>query len=77
MANIVLASGAPRRQELLERIGIADFTVRVPEADESYDPAMTPQEIVCHISRKKSAALESAAFCCALITATNKTGKNH
>ena len=60
MANIVLASGSPRRQELLERIGITDFTVRVPEADESYDPAMTPQEIVCHISRKKSAALESS-----------------
>lgn len=59
MANIVLASGSPRRQELLQRIGITDFTVRVPEADESYDPAMTPEEIVCHISRKKSMALNS------------------
>ena len=61
MAKIVLASGSPRRQELLQRIGITDFTVRVPEADESYDPAMTPEEIVCHISRKKSMALSSAA----------------
>lgn len=59
MANIVLASGSPRRQELLQRIGITDFTVRVPEADESYDPAMTPEDIVCHISRKKSMALNS------------------
>ena len=59
MANIVLASGSPRRQELLQRIGIVDFTVRVPEADESYDPTMTPEEIVCHISRKKSMALNS------------------
>lgn len=60
MAKIVLASKSPRRQELLERIGITDFTVRVPDADESYDPAMTPEEIVCHISRKKSLALASA-----------------
>ena len=60
MARIVLASGSPRRQELLQRIGITDFTVRVPEADESYDPSMTPQEIVCHISRQKSMALSSA-----------------
>ena len=47
MAKIVLASKSPGRQELLERIGITDFTVRVPDADESYDPAMTPEEIVC------------------------------
>ena len=59
MTKIVLASGSPRRQELLQRIGISDFTVRVPEADESYDPTMTPEEIVCHISRKKSLALDS------------------
>ena len=60
MAKIVLASSSPRRQELLQRIGITDFTVRVPEADESYNPNMTPEEIVCHISRKKSVALTSA-----------------
>ena len=60
MAKIVLASASPRRQELLQRIGISDFTVRIPEADESYDPAMTPEEIVCHISRQKSLALVSA-----------------
>ena len=59
MAKIVLASGSPRRQELLQKIGITDFTVRVPDADESYDPAMSPEEIVCHISRKKSLALAS------------------
>ena len=28
----------------------------MPDADESYDPALTPQEIVCSISRKKAAA---------------------
>ena len=60
MAKIVLASASPRRQELLQRIGITDFTVRVPDADESYDPAMSPEEIVCHISRQKSLALCSS-----------------
>ena len=34
MAQIVLASGSPRRRELLERIGITDFLVRVPEVEE-------------------------------------------
>ena len=60
MAKIVLASASPRRQELLQRIGITDFTVRVPDADESYDPSLSPQDIVCHISRQKSLALPSA-----------------
>ena len=60
MAKIVLASASPRRQELLERIGITDFTVRVPQTDESYDPTLSPEEIVSHISRKKSLALDSA-----------------
>ena len=59
MAKIVLASASPRRQELLQRIGIADFEVRVPDADESYPATLTPQEIVCHISRQKSLALKS------------------
>ena len=35
MANIVLASGSPRRQELLRRIGITDFEIRVPETAET------------------------------------------
>ena len=60
MKKIVLASASPRRQELLQRIGITDFTVRIPDADESYDPAMSPEGIVCHISRQKSLALASA-----------------
>ena len=60
MAKIILASGSPRRQELLQRIGITDFEVRVPCADESYPETMTPQQIVEHISRKKSMALRSA-----------------
>jgi septum formation protein len=55
--NIILASGSPRRQELLRRLGLKDFAIRVPDADESYPAHLSPQEIVEHISRKKCAAV--------------------
>lgn len=62
MEKIVLASGSPRRQELLERIGITDFDIRVPEAEESYPAGLTPQQIVEYISREKA---DAAAKLCA------------
>ena len=49
MARIVLASGSPRRKELLERIGISEFTVRVPDADETYPADFTPRQVVEHM----------------------------
>jgi len=61
MARIVLASGSPRRQELLQRIGICDFTVRVPHVEEWFPDGLTAQEIVCYISREKSQAVPSEA----------------
>jgi len=61
MGKLILASQSPRRQELLERIGVEDFSILVPEADESYDPSLSPQEIVTHISAAKAAA--AAALC--------------
>ena len=56
MTKIVLASGSPRRQELLQRIGITDFDIRVPEAEESYPAGLSPQQIVEYISREKADA---------------------
>lgn len=56
MAHIVLASGSPRRQELLARIGITDFDIRVPETEESYPAGLSPREIVEYISREKADA---------------------
>ena len=61
MAKIVLASKSPRRQELLKNIGITEFDIRVPEADESYPEHFTPAQIVEHISRQK--AIAAAAIC--------------
>ncbi len=63
MARIVLASGSPRRQELLQRIGITGFDVRVPETEESYPAGLSPRETVEYISREKSDA--AAALCTA------------
>ena len=56
MAKIVLASGSPRRRELLERMGIAEFDIRVPQTEENYPQELSPEEIVCFISREKSDA---------------------
>ena len=56
MARIVLASGSPRRQELLNRIGITDFDIRVPQTDEHYPAGLTPAQIVEYISREKADA---------------------
>lgn len=41
--DIVLASGSPRRKELLEREGV-EFTVRVSEVDESLEPDLLRQQ---------------------------------
>ena len=61
VAKIVLASQSPRRQELLRNIGITDFDIRVPEADESYPAGLTAQQTVEYISRVKG---EAAAKLC-------------
>ena len=61
MSKIVLASGSPRRQELLQRIGITDFTIRVPQVEESFPENLTPQQVVEYISRQKSNEVPSSA----------------
>lgn len=54
--HIVLASGSPRRQELLRRIGLEAFDVVVPHADERYPAGLSPQDTVAHIARAKAEA---------------------
>lgn len=53
--RIVLASQSPRRHELLARMGL-EFTIRVPDLDESGFTAKTPGELVELLSREKAAA---------------------
>jgi len=54
LTTIILASQSPRRRQLLAQMGLEDFTILVPEADESYDETASPQEIVSSICRKKA-----------------------
>lgn len=61
MPRIILASQSPRRRQLLGQIGLTDFDILVPDADESYAPSLTPQEIVSSISRKKAEAARALA----------------
>ena len=56
MAKIVLCSGSPRWQELLRRIGIEQFDIRVPQVEETYPAGLNPRETVEYISREKAEA---------------------
>lgn len=55
MSAIILASGSPRRRELLEQIHLP-FEVLSPDVDESADP-MPPQALVQLLSQRKAAAV--------------------
>lgn len=57
--HIVLASGSPRRQELLRRVGVEEFDVVVPHADESCGAGLSPRETVEHIACAKAAAAKA------------------
>ncbi len=61
MTKIILASQSPRRHQLLRQIGLEDFTILIPQADESYDPSLPPEKIVASICRKKAEAARALA----------------
>lgn len=56
---LILASKSPRRQELLQRMGLTDFKILVPEADETCPANLSPRETVEYISRVKAEAAKS------------------
>lgn len=56
----ILASGSPRRQELLSRLGI-EFQVMVPETDETMDPAAPPEQEVARLSLRKALTVPAKA----------------
>ena len=55
--KIILASQSPRRKQLLEWAEV-DFDVIVKETDESYPPALLPEEVATHIAKNKAAAIK-------------------
>lgn len=56
--HFVLASGSPRRAELLSAAGF-EFTVRVADVDESVLPNEAPHDYVARLSREKALAVAS------------------
>lgn len=68
--KLILASGSPRRQELLTQIGLTDFTVHPADVDESVEPGTPPEETVLSLSRRKAEAV-SRLFPEALILAAD------
>ena len=59
--GIVLASGSPRRLELLKMIGIRDFAVIPDTSEETLPPGLTPEQTVCNIALAK--ALNVSRLC--------------
>ena len=58
MKNIILASGSPRRKELMAQAGIP-FAVKVSACEETVTKEK-PEEIVQELARKKAAAVAQA-----------------
>ncbi|MCY3966717.1 MAG: Maf family protein [Acidobacteria bacterium] len=54
-AQVVLASGSPRRRELLESLDL-DFTVRPAAVDETPNPGERPRDLVRRLAREKAEA---------------------
>ena len=80
MKKIILASGSPRRQELLSQIGIS-FEVRTSDADESLQD-QSPSEAVEELSFRKASDVASKpeysdTWCryCRCITGWHDSGK--
>ena len=58
MKKIILASGSPRRKQLLELAEIT-FEVVVSETDESYPKELLPAEIALHIAENKALTVQA------------------
>ncbi len=56
LTKLILASGSPRRKELLEQIGLS-VTVVVSHADETIPLELSPAEAVSHLASVKAAAV--------------------
>ena len=54
--KLILASGSPRRAELLEKMGLT-FLVEPSNTDEILAPGLTPRQEVVHLSQGKAKAV--------------------
>ena len=58
--QLILASGSPRRRELLGLFGIP-FVIRAADIDETMNPALPPEAEVARVSRLKALAVPREA----------------
>jgi len=61
--GIVLASGSPRRRELLKMIGIEDFRIVADESEEFMRQGLSPEQTVCEIATAKA---KNVSFLCGI-----------
>ncbi len=65
---IILASGSPRRQELLKTAGV-NFIVCAAEGDEVLDPALHPADAAVEVARQKAGEVAKKYPCDCVIGA--------
>ena len=65
---LILASKSPRRQELMQAMGL-QFEVVLKDVDESYPENLSPAAIACYISEKKAKAFTAERLTSLVITA--------
>lgn len=56
MQNLILASSSPRRKELLETLRLT-FAISSSDVDESFDPSLSPEEVVMELAERKAQAI--------------------
>lgn len=69
--DIILASGSPRRRELLEQIGVKHYRIVSPDVDEHVEGHPAPEELVEFLSRRKAEAVGAKAGPDALVIAAD------
>ena len=57
MTDLVLASGSPRRKDMLTQMGL-DFTVLVSDIDETRKEGELPEDYVVRLAREKAKAVQ-------------------
>ena len=56
---LILASQSPRRRDLLTMLGL-DFTIITADIDETMDPALSVEDAVADVCRRKAAAVRTS-----------------
>lgn len=56
MQTLILASSSPRRKELLQNLRLT-FQISSSDVDESFDPGLTPSEVVMELAERKAKAV--------------------